>query len=364
VSAAATTGASTRGRRIFVEALAARHGGTAFAAVQLATGLARTDGIADVRVITRSGSLVHRELSHEPSVECIVLPANPAAELAHRLLWQAARLPALVRRGGCDALVSMSGLLPRSPECRLICLLFNPVMYERRSVPDVLRRWGVRSTAEHAAHLLAPSRSMAQLVADDTQRECEVLPLGLDHETFRPSPATGSEVLCVADFYAHKRHDLILDAWLLLPRPRPRLRLVGDPSVDERVFRRLMQRISRVEDSERIMVEHNLPLRTLVDVYQRARVFVLPSEHESFSMPVAESMACGVPPIVRNLPSLRETGGDGARYVEGDDPTVWAAAISKLCEDDHVYELARETSVHVASRFSWAAFVEGVAARI
>jgi glycosyltransferase involved in cell wall biosynthesis len=297
-------------------------------------------------------------------VRCIALPARSVSELARRLAWQAVRLPRLVRRERCDALISMSGMLPRSPKCRLICLLFNPVMYERRSALDGLRRWGVRSTADHAAHLVAPSRFMAKLVADDTGGDCDVLALGLDHDVFRPRRTSGADLLCVADFYVHKRHDLILDMWLCLPSPRPRLHLVGDPAVDVRAYQRVRERVNRLPEADLVTLEHGLSVEALVAAYQCARVFVLPSERESFCLPLAESMACGVPPIVRGLPSMRETGGSGARYVDGDDSSVWAAAIRQLLEDDDAHDVARAAAMREARRFSWSVFVEGVAARV
>jgi D-inositol-3-phosphate glycosyltransferase len=75
-------------------------------------------------------------------------------------------------------------------------------------------------------------------------------------------------------------------------------------------------------------------------------------------------MACGVPAVVRGLTSLRETGGEGARYVEGDDPTAWAAAMRELIDDDAAHQLARGAAMAAAARFSWQAFAETVAAQL
>jgi D-inositol-3-phosphate glycosyltransferase len=111
-------------------------------------------------------------------------------------------------------------------------------------------------------------------------------------------------------------------------------------------------------------MEYRVPHEQMPDIYRRARVFMLASEHESFCMPLAESMACGVPPVVRGLASLRETGASGATYVEGDGAAAWATAIQRLVEDDAQHEAARRAALLAATRFSWAAFAERLSARL
>lgn len=356
-------GDSGAGLRILIDALAARFGGTAYAVIQLARSLARRPEVSMVIVVTRRGSIVEGGVAEEAAVSCVVLPAASRIELIRRTAWEAARLPALVAREECDVVISMSGMLPRSPGRRLMCLLFNPVMYEDRTAANLLRRWAVRRTAREAEYLAAPSRSMADLASASIGRECAVVPLGVDHGVFSPSTDVGEEILCVADFYAHKRHDLILDAWLRLPLPRPRLRLVGNSSVDPQTYARLLARIKLLPEADSITLEHRIPLERLVAAYHHARVFVMLSERESFCMPLVESMACGVPVVARGLRSLRETGGEGARYVDGDDPDQWAAVLRQLVEDDAEHERARRAAIVSAARFSWEAFTADLAIR-
>jgi glycosyltransferase involved in cell wall biosynthesis len=340
-------------RRILFDALAARYGGGAYAAVQLARHLAVRPGISKVVVVARRGSIVQGALADEQNLECIALAAAPRMELIRRIGWEAVRLSALARRQDCEVVMSMSGLPLRSPGRRLIYLLGNPVMYESRAAANLVRRWVVRRTARKADYIAAPSRLMAELVSHSVGRPCAVLPWGVDHRVFSPATRPGEEILCVADFYAHKRHDLVLDAWLSLSAPRPVLRLVGNPAVDSQAHARLLARIRGLPEVDSIALEYQVPLERLVRAYHRARVFVMPSEHESFCMPLAESMACGVPVVARGIRSLRETGGAGATYVETDDPAQWAAAIARMIEDDGEHRRARERAIRAAAEFSW-----------
>jgi glycosyltransferase involved in cell wall biosynthesis len=363
---AANDGRRSRGadRRILIDALAARYGGAAYATVALARELARKSEIATVLVVTRRDSIVERGLAGAQGVECVALAKAARMELVRRLAWETLRLRGLVGRRRCAGVISMSGMLLRPVGCPLVCVLANPVLYERRTLANLLRRWAVRRTARHATYLAAPSRPMADLVSASVDRDCAALPFGVDHGVFRPPAKAGREILCVADFYAHKRHDLLLDAWLALPSPRPGLRLVGNPAVDPQAHARLVARIEALEESDSIVLEYRVPLQRLVHAYESARVFVMPSEHESFCMPLAESMACGVPAVVRAIPSLRETGGAGATYLDGDDPTRWAAAIGRLIEGDGEHDRARRSAIEAAARFSWDSFAAELAAHL
>jgi glycosyltransferase involved in cell wall biosynthesis len=339
--------------RVLFDALAARYGGGAYAAVQLARHLAARPEVSSLVVVTRRGSIVERGLADDPAVECTALAPAAHVELVRRTAWEAVRLPRLVAREQCDVVMTMSGLPRGSAGRPLICLLGNPVMYERQTPANLLRRWSTNRTVRRAAYTAAPSRLMADLVSDSSDRPCAVLPWGVDHSVFSPVARAGEEILCVADFYAHKRHDLVIDAWLRLRRPRPVLRLLGNPAADPHTHARLVARLASLPDAESIALEHSVPLDRLVAAYRSARVFVMASEHESFCMPLAESMACGVPGVVRGLRSLRETGGEGAAYVDGDDPSLWAAAIQRLLDDDREHDRARERATGTAARFSW-----------
>jgi glycosyltransferase involved in cell wall biosynthesis len=350
-------------RRILIDALAARYGGTAYAAVQLARHLATRPEVSTLAVVARRGSIVERGLADAAEVECIPLPAAARTELIRRVGWEAVHIPRLAARGDVDLVISMSGVLPRRVACDVMCLLFNPVMYERATAANLLRRVGVRRTTRRAVYTAAPSRWMATLAAASAGIKCAIVPLGVDHDAFRPAADPGERVLYVADFYAHKRHDLVLDAWLHLPSPRPVLHLVGTPAVDQRAYARLRDRVNAIAAEDRIVIEQEITLDRLVSAYHSARVSIVASERESFCMPLVESMACGVPAVVRGLPSLRETGGEGARYIEGNDPARWSAAIQRLIDDDRAHGKAREMALNRAASFSWGAMADAVAAQ-
>jgi glycosyltransferase involved in cell wall biosynthesis len=348
---------------LIIDALPARYGGTAYAAVQLAEHLA--DGsAAEIIILTRAGSLVARGIHPSSGLRVIELRPRKRLELAQRTSWQASGFPDLVRQTRASSVLTWSGMLPRRLEARVVCYLANPVMFERGGAANALRRWAVRRTARTAAHVLAPSHAMAALVERTVGTPTEVVPFGVDHARFRPAPGPGKDLLCVADFYRHKRHDVLLEAWAALPEPRPRLRLIGDPRVDPPRYRELALRATELHSLGEISFESGLPFEKLVGAYHNARVFALPSEHESFCLPLLEAQACGVAAVVRDLPALRETGGAGTAYVGGDDPAAWAAELERLIVDDDARAAAREKGLEHAQRFSWERTAAAVRARL
>jgi glycosyltransferase involved in cell wall biosynthesis len=57
--------------------------------------------------------------------------------------------------------------------------------------------------------------------------------------------------------------------------------------------------------------------------------------------------------VVRDYPSLRETGGPGALDATGNDPAAWDRAIAKSISDPVRHAELREARRRHAQRFSW-----------
>jgi glycosyltransferase involved in cell wall biosynthesis len=350
-------------RRILIEASAARFGGTAYATAALARALARRPEVREVVVVAREGSIVRRELGDAACVRWIVLAARGRGELPRRTLWQAARLRGVIRAERTDLLITISGVVPRDPGVPTLCLLGNALMYESDGLPNRLRRWAVRSTASRSGTVLAaPSSALAALIEASTGRSCITLPHGVDRSIFRPGDTDGEDVLCVADFYAHKRQDLVIAAWQRLPRPRPMLRLVGDPSVDAGVHARTSAIVAALDEPEAVEIAGLVPHRRMGELYRRASVLVVASEHESFCLPVAEAMASGVPVLARDLPSLRETAGNGGVFVAGDSPADWSRALESTLKRSAGSVPDRHTVLEASARYSWERSAERVLA--
>ncbi len=69
---------------------------------------------------------------------------------------------------------------------------------------------------------------------------------------------------------------------------------------------------------------------TLRAWYRSADVFVMPSVHEGYCLPVVEAMACGLPVIAARAGALPETVADAGLMFRADDPADLARQVRKL----------------------------------
>ena len=146
--------------------------------------------------------------------------------------------------------------------------------------------------------------------------------LGVDHSRFTPSLGEREPfVLYPANYWLHKNHDRLFDAFQLLRRERRGLRLVltGTGHKELRLPQGVESR-GRVSDGE------------LVDLYQRAAALVFPSLYEGFGMPPLEAMASGCPVAVSRIASLVEVCGDAAVYFDPTDPEDIARGMHEAME--------------------------------
>jgi glycosyltransferase involved in cell wall biosynthesis len=336
---------------IAFDALPARYGGTAYAVVQIVRALANRPEVQRVLVIARPDSIVARGIDGVPDTTVVLVSTSDRYELAQRLAWQTTRLNAVLERHGVDVLFSAATILPAKPGAALYGLQANPVPYEEpHRIGSIVRRRAIHRTSRWAHATYVPSAHLERLMEDVPR--IRVLPLGVDHSRFSPGGHPGNELLCVADFYPHKHHDLILDAYALLPQSRPVLRLIGNTQVQRGTYEEVRRRAARIPG---VRVEGRVQLGRLIEAYRNARVFLLASDRESFSMPLIEALACGAAAVVRDHPTLRETGGAAARYVSG-GIDAWAREIQLILEDDDLHGQLRDAAVRQARRYSWEAY--------
>jgi glycosyltransferase involved in cell wall biosynthesis len=167
-----------------------------------------------------------------------------------------------------------------------------------------------------------------------------VVPLGLDHDVLRPGTA-GREpfLLYPARPWRHKNHARLYEAFALVRRERPDVRLVLTGGGD----------FGAVPDG--VEVRGHVTQAELVSLLQRASALVFPSLYEGFGLPPLEAMACGCPVACSNAAALPETVGDAARLFDPRDPQAIAAAVLDVLREPASWV---ERGLARAERYSWA----------
>ncbi len=93
-------------------------------------------------------------------------------------------------------------------------------------------------------------------------------------------------------------------------------------------------------------------------LYNGAALFLFPSLHEGFGLPVLEAMACGTPVIASNVSALPEVAGDAALLVDPHDAHAIADSAAYLLTNPEEAERLRAAGLNRAARFTWDACAE------
>lgn len=88
----------------------------------------------------------------------------------------------------------------------------------------------------------------------------------------------------------------------------------------------------------------------LVNFYNLADLFVLPSLYEGFGLPVLEAFACGTPVACSNVSSLPEVGGKVAKYFDPKDAASIARTLESSIDDKGKYDSEIDAWV---KNFTW-----------
>jgi glycosyltransferase involved in cell wall biosynthesis len=117
--------------------------------------------------------------------------------------------------------------------------------------------------------------------------------------------------------------------------------------------REFFQTVEESKLQDKVIFSGMIDHKDLPAIYQAASLFVLPSIHEGFGLPVIEAMACGTPVVTSNTSCLPEIAGNAAILANPYDPNDIAQAIEQgLYNKDLRREMIQKGRIN-ALRFSW-----------
>ena len=133
--------------------------------------------------------------------------------------------------------------------------------------------------------------------------------------------------------------------------PRPKLRLLVVGSDNPAKFQLTIEEAGL---GERLQF---LPIRPEVEFYYAAAdAYAGPSLEDTFALPVAESMACGLPVIASRNAGVAEIitpGRDGFVLEDPTDSAPLADMIRQLVADPQLCRRMGEAAAQTARQFSW-----------
>jgi glycosyltransferase involved in cell wall biosynthesis len=216
--------------------------------------------------------------------------------------------------------------------------------HNREVLAQGVRQRGIVWCADAA---LAHSRFALDELVRDTRlprERVEVVGHPVDAAFLRPGPpgrdlrehlGTGPATLLlfVGRLAPNKRAPVLVEALACLTdlTPPAHAVLVGDTGD---VYRdeadRCRARAAELGVADRLHVLGRLSNERLRDAYRSADVFVMPSMHEGFCVPVIEAMACGLPVVACRAAALPETVAAGGLSFTPDDPADLARQVRRV----------------------------------
>ena len=160
-------------------------------------------------------------------------------------------------------------------------------------------------------------------------------------------------VFCAGGADERKNLPRLIQAFAALPAPlRASHQLLLSGQIHNAPYLKKIAKSARLKPDELCFTGY-VTDEDLVQLYNLCKLFVFPSWHEGFGLPVLEAMACGTPVICSNTSSLPEVVGlDDAMFDPLDVGDI-ASKMERVLQDDQYRTSLKEHGLEQAKNFSW-----------
>lgn len=238
----------------------------------------------------------------------------------------------------------------------------------RPFVRSFIKKFSIRKY-NRCDYILVPYETLGQeLAAAGIQTKREVISLGIDTETFKPSENKVESKLNLRLNPSHKiigyvgrisdekNLDTLLETFNQLQGQYPIYLLIvgGGPK----------QKIRRFENNKNTKVTGFVS--RVVPYLQAMDIFVMPSLTETTSLATLEAMACGVPVITTKVGFLQEyviKNFNGLLFPKGNSYNL-KIQLKKLLENPKLRKILGKNAREIAQTFSWDNTASGITAII
>lgn len=136
-----------------------------------------------------------------------------------------------------------------------------------------------------------------------------------------------------AQFFAHKNHARLVEAFVEIARQHPRCHLVLTGQTKHE-YANVMSRVHELGLGSKVIHLGYLETADLAAIYRMAKLIVIPTLFESISIPVYEAFMLGTPVCASNVVALPEQIGDAGVLFDPESAADMAAKISATLSDD------------------------------
>ncbi|OGC11358.1 hypothetical protein A3K48_02440 [candidate division WOR-1 bacterium RIFOXYA12_FULL_52_29] len=351
--------------KIAINALSAKLGGGITYIQNIVPRLVKMDSGNDYQLLVSNENyekLCDKELLAS-RVRVVVIKV---AGLINRLLKEQFIVPLIIFNKKIDVLFCPANIAPFFAPCKKVLWIQNIdpfVQVAGESALKRLRVWLLKQITVLSMRFSDVvifssdySRELALKATGIDRRKTRRIFLGADIERFS-MPEAGrprSGILSVSNISSRKNYEVLIKAYDSLPaeiKNRHKLKLVG--AVDAKYREQLLELCVDRKTRDNIIFTGMLAGDALTRAYAEGLIFVLPSLVESFSLPIIEAMAAGMPVIASNATCLPEMIGTSGLTFDPFDQLQLTGLIVKLIGDEKLRRELSDKGREKAQKFTW-----------
>lgn len=278
-----------------------------------------------------------------------------------RILWEQVELPRLCKSYSVDVLHCPDFARPFTCQVPVVNTIHDLSYFAEDHYFPVTKRFYkrflTRLAIARSAVLIADSHFtkreiLEKFEVDETQ--IAVAPLGApDLGEFKARKTADTPfMLFVGTLEKRKNIANLVYAYTLVRTKgfRERLVLVGQPGFGWSAIQSAIHESPFKSDIE---ILGFVDSTTLKGLYSSADLFVFPSNHEGFGLPVLEAMAASCPVLCSRAGSLTEVAGSAAEYSSSPSSEDIAAAMIRVLSSDFRRKELVELGRQRVAQFSW-----------
>ena len=298
---------------------------------------------------------------------CTVVCAVRASRRGACFLWQQMILPWQMKLRRIDVMHTLGGIGPIFPLCPQVATVHDVNFIEipfvmSRSKQMLLRRM-IPAFARRSVHVLTVSEFSKERIEYHMHIPSdrisitylgprEYIPVALDEWAGIAARygLAGPFLIAFGSLAVHKNIARLVEAFTgIQAQVTQRLVLAGHMAAGSK----LREQIEAAGLQDRIVLTGYLPDAHVMPMMEHADLFVFPSLHEGFGIPLVEAQRAGVAVASSTAGALPEVAGDGAAFFDPlSVPEMQRVLLECLSSADRRSALAHAGKLNVA-RFSW-----------
>ena len=285
-----------------------------------------------------------------------------------RIAWEQLVWPLSAWRAHLDLLHSMAFVTPALSPCPTVVTIYDLSFIHHPDRFPLLQRLYLTSQTRRSCHQARRVVTISDAGRNDVQRvfgvsrdRIDVVQPGVG-AAFRPRPQAEVDafrqrhglpprfVLHVGTLQPRKNIPLLIEAMAHPEMPQIPLLLVGGKGW---FYDNIFARVEALGLQDRVHFPGYVPDAELPLWYNAAALFVFPSLHEGFGLPVIEAMACGTPVVAADTATIAEAAGDAALRFPPHDGQALLNQMLAVLDNEEQAATMRERGIAHARTFSW-----------